>query len=67
MIHLKVKKAMLDQGITVSLLAQRCGYSISHVSNVLNSKVSSEVAKKRISIALQISSEAWLDEEDTNR
>jgi len=52
MVHLEVKKAMLDRGISLKRLAEITGYSKFHLCGVINGRIESERAKKVISLAL---------------
>jgi lambda repressor-like predicted transcriptional regulator len=47
-----VKKSMIDKDLNVTKLAQICGYTVSHVSKVLNRRVRSRRAEKAIALAL---------------
>jgi len=53
MIFKKVKKAMIDQDLTVTKLAQITGYKRCHISNVINGHMESQRAKKVIALALR--------------
>ena len=53
MIFKEVKKAMIDQDVTVTRLAEITGYKRCHVSNVINGRMDSPRAKKVIALALR--------------
>jgi len=59
MIAKKVKKLMIDRGLTITALAEITGYSRSHISNVINGRVGSSTRiKKAIALAL-VGKRAW--------
>ena len=54
---IKVKKALLDQGITITRLARMTGFTRGHLSGVINGRYESIRAKKVIALALGVSYE----------
>ena len=52
MVFKEVKKAMIDQGVNVTKLAEITGYTRGHLSNIINGNFDSVRAKKVVSLAL---------------
>ncbi|MBW1795562.1 MAG: helix-turn-helix domain-containing protein [Deltaproteobacteria bacterium] len=52
MVFKEVKKAMIDQGFSVTKLAEITGYTRGHLSNVINGNFDSVRAKIVVSMAL---------------
>lgn len=54
MIAKNVKKALIDQGLSVTKLAETTGYTRGHLSNVINGHIDSRRVKKMVALTLNI-------------
>ena len=63
MIAKQVKKTMIDQDLTITKLTEITGYTLGHISNVINGRYESVRAKKVIALALgKDFKELWADD-----
>lgn len=58
----RVKKALIDQDLTATKLAEITGYTPSHINNIINGRLESVWAKKVTALALgENFRELWAD------
>ena len=50
--NVEVRKALLDKGLQIKEVAEELGYTISHVSGVINGRFDSPKVKKSIALLL---------------
>jgi transcriptional regulator with XRE-family HTH domain len=50
----KIKKILIDQGLTITELARKTGYKRGHLSAVIHGRIMSDRARKVIALALGV-------------